>query len=187
MCTCRCHVAATILGVLVSSVQLPSFLSCVQRKFLEKPAAGGQLGQSGSQNVLRILKSMAKEDREFPLEKIRRLVARDRASVTSRIRMELGPELAFAAEETSPSRVSAHERVLAWLGHRQHQRLRLEAARFGAEVAQQGHLCRFSRERRPTPQGQARWRKWTVLETRSGSKDHIIQQNIMNIILGVCF
>ena len=100
-------------------------MACAKHS-LKKPAAGEQLGQSGSQNVLRTLKSMAKVASSH-WRSIKRLVARGRASATSRIRRSLTQSRRFlSAEETA----YLESRVRVWLvlslGHRQDQRLRME-------------------------------------------------------------
>ena len=76
-------------------------MACAKHS-LKKPAAGEQLGQSGSQNVLRTLKSMAKDGREFPLEKYQKTCRSWSSKRDFAHRMELDPELSFlSAEETA--------------------------------------------------------------------------------------
>ena len=85
-------------------------MACAKHS-LKKPAAGEQLGQSGSQNVLRTLKSMAKVASSH-WRSIKRLVARGRASATSRIRRSLTQSRRFCRRRRPP--IWSRESVSGW-------------------------------------------------------------------------
>ena len=86
---------------------------------------------------------MAKDGREFPLKKYQKTCRSWSSKRDFTHRMDLDPELAFVfvGGGDCPSGVEAHERVRVWLvlslGHRQDQRLRMEAA--PEEVAENSH------------------------------------------------